>query len=549
MTHAGAGAVARRRCSSTCGTSTPTRSPTPCGSRSGRCAASSAVGDEPQLIDTVVGRGYRLRRPSTIDPDRGGVAPVSIRLRLAAHLLAWCCCLLAALAVGAIYLGARPTPSSSEPPPRRRPSRCSRVRQAGTIVHARSSSRPRSGSPTRARSNRLRTYSFAALLILFVVSFGVGWLVAGYVLRPIGRITGVAREIPATDLSRRIDLGGPDDELHQLADTFDDMLGRLDEAFASQRRFIQEASHELRNPLAVIRTNLEVTLADPDASTDDLRHTAEVVGRSTERMSRLVDDLLLYARNETPALEREPIDAASLVREAADEFQAPAEARGLHLVWSADPGSRHDRRPQRAAPGAGQPAGQRHPPGPGGLDHHGARRPRGPVGLAGGRRPGPRHRPGRPGRASSSGSGGATPSGEDGVERRSGLGLTIVRQIVEAHGGEVKLVSAPGVGSTFALWLPSAPEPVERAAGRSGGRLARRIGQPGDLGDVAELTGSAEAAQPPGGAARRTATRMGEARPRGGSADPRTQQVGLATLYGDVRSVWRHHPPSRIAPL
>src|SRR5262249_32499141 len=186
--------------------------------------------------------------------------------------------------------------------------------------------------------HRLRTYSFAALLILFVASFGVGWLVAGYLLRPIRRITGVARDISATDLSRRIDLGGPEDELHQLADTFDDMLERLDEAFANQRRFIQEASHELRNPLAVIRTNLEVTLADPAATKDDLRHTAAVVGRSTERMSRLVDDLLLYARNETPTLERAPVDAAMLVREAADEFQVPAEARGLNLVWSSASG-------------------------------------------------------------------------------------------------------------------------------------------------------------------------------------------------------------------
>ncbi len=109
------------------------------------------------------------------------------------------------------------------------------------------------------------------------------------------------------------------------------MLGRLDEAFASQRQFIQEASHELRNPLAVIRTNLEVTLADPDASTDDLRHTAEVVERSTERMTRLVDDLLrLRPQRDARRSIATPVDVAALVHEAADEFRAPAEARGLH---------------------------------------------------------------------------------------------------------------------------------------------------------------------------------------------------------------------------
>ncbi len=298
---------------------------------------------------------------------------------------------------------------------------------------------------------------------MFSVSFGVGWLVAGYLLRPVRRITAVAREISATDLSRRISLGGPEDELRRLADTFDDMLARLDEAFANQRRFIQEASHELRNPLAVIRTNLEVTLADPNASEEDLRHTAEVVERSTDRMRRLVDDLLLYARNETPTLEREPVDAASLVREAADEFRTPAEARGLHLVSSASPGlmtigDRNALRQAlanllanatRLAPSGstiGVRAGREGPwvwvavddqgPGIAPEDHDAVFQ---------------RFWRGRTAPAS-------------GTDRRSGLGLAIVRQILEAHGGEVKLVSTPGVGSTFALWLPAAPATPETDA-------------------------------------------------------------------------------------
>ncbi|HEX7134260.1 MAG TPA: HAMP domain-containing sensor histidine kinase, partial [Iamia sp.] len=137
----------------------------------------------------------------------------------------------------------------------------------------------------------LKGYSFSALGLLFVASLGVGWLIAGRVLAPIDRITAVARDIQATDLARRIDLRGPPDELKDLADTFDDMLGRLDDAFQQQRRFIQEASHELRNPLAVIRTNLDVTLDDPDASPEELRATAEVVNRSAARMGVLVDDL------------------------------------------------------------------------------------------------------------------------------------------------------------------------------------------------------------------------------------------------------------------
>jgi signal transduction histidine kinase len=382
---------------------------------------------------------------------------VSIRLRLAL-IYSLVLCLLAALAIGTIYLALAHALESEPPPVAAKQVRPVPGGAIVTPVELETAQRVANESAL----NRLRTYSFAALLILFAASFGVGWLVAGYLLRPIRRITGVAREISATDLSRRIDLVGPEDELHQLADTFDEMLGRLDEAFANQRRFIQEASHELRNPLAVIRTNLEVTLADPNASAADLRHTAEVVGRSTERMSRLVDDLLLYARNETPALEREPVDAASLVRDAADEFQAPAEARGLHLVWSATAGlvTIGDRdalrqalanllaNATRLAPEGSTitvRAGREGPwiwlavddqgPGIDPVDHDAVFQ---------------RFWRGRPSR-------------DDAAERRSGLGLAIVRQVVEAHGGEVKLVSAPGVGSTFALWLPAAPAPLSEA--------------------------------------------------------------------------------------
>ena len=108
----------------------------------------------------------------------------------------------------------------------------------------------------------MRNISFGALGVLFVASLGIGWVVAGRTLRPIDRITEVAREIQATSLSRRIALEGPDDELKRLADTFDAMLGRIDSAFSAQRRFIADASHELRNPIAIIGTNVDVALAD-----------------------------------------------------------------------------------------------------------------------------------------------------------------------------------------------------------------------------------------------------------------------------------------------
>lgn len=299
----------------------------------------------------------------------------------------------------------------------------------------------------------LRLYSSWALLALFVASLVIGWAVSGRMLRPLGRIADTVRDIQASDLTRRIDLGGPDDELRRLADTFDEMLDRLDEAFEGQRQFIHEASHELRNPLAVIRTNLEVTLSDPDATVDDLRHTAEVVQRSTERMTRLVDDLLVYARKGTLSLERDPVDVGLLVDDAADEFLATASSRGVHLVHHApeDLWVLGDRLSLRQAVGNLLANAIRLSP------------PDTTVRLRAGREgpwvwlavedQGP----------------GIDPADQehvfqrfwrgdqrDGRERgRSGLGLTIVRQIADAHGGEVKLVSSPGHGSAFALWLPA----------------------------------------------------------------------------------------------
>lgn len=298
----------------------------------------------------------------------------------------------------------------------------------------------------------LREFAFGSLLILFLASIGVGWSVAGRVLRPIGEITDVAREIQATDLSRRINLEGPDDELKQLADTFDGMLGRIDDAFESQRQFIHEASHELRNPLAVIRTNIDVTLADPDASTDDLRHTAEVVQKSTERMSRLVDDLLIYARKGSLSLERERVDAADIASEAVVEFTATAEAKDVRLECDteAELWIDADRLALRQALANLLANALRVAP------------EQSTVRVSAGRKPGwiwlgvEDEGPGiaaedqervfqRFYRA----------DGENGEARRSGLGLTIVRQIAEAHGGEVRLVSEPGRGAAFAIWLPA----------------------------------------------------------------------------------------------
>ncbi len=185
--------------------------------------------------------------------------------------------------------------------------------------------------------DNLKKASLAGLGILFFISFGTGWLLAGWALRPVHRMTMVARDITATDLSRRISLPGPEDEMKSLADTFDAMLDRLQTAFEDQRRFVQDASHELRNPLAVARTNLELALSDPDASTADLRQSADVAMRSTERMSSLVDDLLSQARSGVPEVARADVDLLETASDVVEEFSASASKQNLTLQLVAPP--------------------------------------------------------------------------------------------------------------------------------------------------------------------------------------------------------------------
>ncbi|WP_334143995.1 sensor histidine kinase [Rhabdothermincola sp.] len=300
----------------------------------------------------------------------------------------------------------------------------------------------------------LRQYSFGTLLILFASSVAIGWIVAGRVLKPIDDITAVAEEIQATDLSRRINLDGPDDELKHLADTFDDMLARIDQAFESQRQFIHEASHELRNPLAVIRTNLDVTLSDPDATAEDLRRTAEVVQRSTERMARLVDDLLVYARQGSLSLAHERLDIAEVVATSASEFDALAAERGVRLA-SAAPGGLWvdgDRLAlQQALANLLANALAVSPPGSTVRVTAGREGPWVWMAVSD---EGPGIAPEDHERVFQRFWRGDPRAGRE--EGHSGLGLTIVRQVAEAHGGQVRLASEPGRGAAFALWLPAA---------------------------------------------------------------------------------------------
>jgi len=176
-------------------------------------------------------------------------------------------------------------------------------------------------------------------VIVLIGSIG-GYLLARQALRPVARITATARRLSTKTLSERIGLGGPDDELRELADTFDDMLARLDAAFGSQRRFVANASHELRTPLAVIQTELDVTMSDPEASAEDLRRMGEVVRDATNRAQRLVDALLALARlqaREGQGLEvAEPVTLNELIPNAVAAAEAEAATRGITITATGD---------------------------------------------------------------------------------------------------------------------------------------------------------------------------------------------------------------------
>ncbi|MEU8231956.1 HAMP domain-containing sensor histidine kinase [Actinoplanes sp. NPDC048967] len=301
----------------------------------------------------------------------------------------------------------------------------------------------------------LRRYSLFALGGLFVVSLGIGWVLSGRVLRPVGAIARTAREIQATDLSRRIRLSGPRDELRDLADTIDSMLDRLDEAFQSQRQLIDDASHELRSPLAIIRTNLDASLTPAEATPEERERAVAVVDRATTRMSRLVEDLLATARRDAHGLSDADVELTTIAREAGEESFITD--RGLHLHYHL-PEELHligDADGLRRAVGNLLSNAVRLAPASSTVTVASGRTgswlwlavaDEGP-GIASADLPRVFDRFWR-------GRGESGP--ERSRQRRTGLGLAIVRQIVESHGGQVAAFSEPGRGSTFVLWLPAA---------------------------------------------------------------------------------------------
>ena len=164
--------------------------------------------------------------------------------------------------------------------------------------------------------DKLLIESGIALGIMAVASIGLGWLMAGRVLRPLRTITAAARRVSSRNLHERIALAGPDDELKELGDTFDQLLSRLDASFRAQRQFVANASHELRTPLARQRTLLEVALRDKQASNASLRTACERALAAGEQHERLIAAMLTLAQSERGLDRFEPVDLADIAEDA-----------------------------------------------------------------------------------------------------------------------------------------------------------------------------------------------------------------------------------------
>jgi len=183
------------------------------------------------------------------------------------------------------------------------------------------------------RQETLNTMLVASLVMLGVfgvVATGFGWLLAGRALQPLQRITATARRVADRSLHERIALDGPNDEIKELADTFDGMLERLDQAFDSQRRFVANASHELRTPLTINRTLIEVALDNPDAS-ESLRQLGANLLAVNQRHERLIDGLLTLAGSEQRLIQLTAVDLADIARHITTESQDSADKTGIEI--------------------------------------------------------------------------------------------------------------------------------------------------------------------------------------------------------------------------
>jgi signal transduction histidine kinase len=203
---------------------------------------------------------------------------------------------------------------------------------SGLLVRSGSVSVTGSSSSQNALTGR--QFDVGPALVLagtVLVALALGWLIAGRFLRPLRTITAAARDISASNLSRRLSLAGRDDEFTELGETLDDLFARLEASFESQRHFVANASHELRTPLTAERTLLQVALADPDATAETLRSTCQQLLALGYQQERLIEALLTLASSERGIERWEPLDLAGIAGKVLLGLRQEAERRGIRI--------------------------------------------------------------------------------------------------------------------------------------------------------------------------------------------------------------------------
>ena len=308
---------------------------------------------------------------------------------------------------------------------------------------------------------------FAGGLVALATAFASGWLLAGMALRPIHQITRTARAIGRLrDFSQRVPYAGPSDEIGELARTFNTMLEelqaayvQLEHAFQAQRRFVADASHELRTPLTTMRGNLELLRREPPIPPEDQREVLEDLITESDRMIRLVNDLLALARAEAgQALRREPVPLRPLLSELGRQVRRLARGQIIETPEAPEASALADPDLLKQVLLILIDNAIRYTP-PGGRITLQARIEEMSIALDV-QDTGPgipseilphifeRFFRGDPARTG----GGA------------GLGLSIARALVEAMGGTIEVQSQVGVGSTFTIRLPRSPDEATSSA-------------------------------------------------------------------------------------
>jgi signal transduction histidine kinase len=304
-----------------------------------------------------------------------------------------------------------------------------------------------------AQLDLLRNYSIIGICCLIALGGVSIYFLSRKMLKPIDRVSSLAARISSTNLKERINYAGPDDEIKRLADTFDGMLSRLEHAFDSQKQFIQDASHELRTPIAIAQTNIEVLEMDDKVTVKDYERLKDILKVNLERMSTMSEKLLLLSESEQGKANWSTIDLTALLNEVTAEFKTKAGEKSINLelatIEETMPISGDAFRLKQVLVNLVDNAIKYNKPG--GAVKISARADDSQVvveikdngiGISQADQQRIFERFYRVDKSRSRAQGG------------SGLGLAIVKKIVEEHGGTVSVESALGEGSTFRITLP-----------------------------------------------------------------------------------------------